>query len=85
MVGRCIEKGLAVDHRLVRFEVLISDRPGGVAEMSSIIAACGASIKDMAMERAFHRSDAFTVAVRVVAETRDREHAHELHDKLKKR
>ncbi|VDO39397.1 unnamed protein product [Haemonchus placei] len=85
MVGRCIEKGLAVDHRLVRFEVLISDRPGGVAEMSSIIAGCGASIKDMAMERAFHRSDAFTVAVRVVAETRDREHAHELHDKLKKR
>ncbi|KAK6031959.1 pyridoxal-phosphate dependent protein [Ostertagia ostertagi] len=34
MVGRCIEKGLAVDHRLIRFEVLISDRPGGVAELT---------------------------------------------------
>ncbi|VDO70473.1 unnamed protein product [Heligmosomoides polygyrus] len=41
MVGRCIEKGLAVDNRLVRFEVLISDRPGGVAELSKIVADIG--------------------------------------------
>ncbi|PIO76754.1 ACT domain protein [Teladorsagia circumcincta] len=85
MVGRCIEKGLAVDHRLIRFEVLISDRPGGVAELSKIVAEVGASVKDMTMERAFHRSDAFTVAVRVIAETRDSDHAHELNEALKKR
>ncbi|KAK5981103.1 L-threonine dehydratase catabolic TdcB [Trichostrongylus colubriformis] len=85
MVGRCIEKGLAVDNRLIRFEVLISDRPGGMAELAKLVGDSGASIKDMMMERAFHRSDAFTVACRVIAETRDEGHAYELHETLKKR
>ncbi|RCN52061.1 putative threonine ammonia-lyase, partial [Ancylostoma caninum] len=85
MVGRCIEKGLAVDNRLIRFEALISDRPGGVAELSKLVADTGASVKDMAMERAFHRSDAFTTNCKVVVETRGLEHAVELRNVLKKR
>ncbi|KAE9416481.1 hypothetical protein Angca_006019, partial [Angiostrongylus cantonensis] len=75
VLGRCIEKGLAVDNRLIRIDVIVSDRPGGVAEFTQMIANMGASVKDMALERAFHRSDAFTVNCSVVVETRDEEHA----------
>lgn len=29
VLGRAIERGLAVDGRLIRIEVVVSDRPGG--------------------------------------------------------
>ncbi|VDM72939.1 unnamed protein product [Strongylus vulgaris] len=96
MIGRCIEKGLAVDNRLVRFEALISDRPGGVAELSRIVSETGAKIKAMAMgfvailisaikERAFHHTEAFNTQCKVIAETRGIDHALELNSSLKKR
>ncbi|KJH53397.1 pyridoxal-phosphate dependent protein [Dictyocaulus viviparus] len=47
VLGRCIEKGLAIDHRLIDIDVLVSDRPGGGAELLKIIADMGASMKDM--------------------------------------
>uniref|UniRef100_A0AC34PVW7 Threonine ammonia-lyase n=1 Tax=Panagrolaimus sp. JU765 TaxID=591449 RepID=A0AC34PVW7_9BILA len=52
VLGRCIERGMVYDNRLIRFKVVVSDRPGGVAELTHIIAESGASIKDMFMERA---------------------------------
>ncbi|CAJ0591389.1 unnamed protein product [Cylicocyclus nassatus] len=85
MIGRCIEKGLAVDNRLIRVEALISDRPGAVAELAKIVADTGSKIKAMAMERAFHHSEAFNTQCRVIAETRGIHHALELNNTLKKR
>ena len=29
VLGRCLERGLAADGRLVKFTVTVSDRPGG--------------------------------------------------------
>ena len=40
-LGRTIERGLAVDGRLVRFVVTVSDRPGGIAELTKLIAGMG--------------------------------------------
>lgn len=45
MLGKVIERGLAADGRLIRFVVIISDRPGGMAALCSEISACGGSIK----------------------------------------
>ena len=42
VLGRVIERGLAADGRLVRFSVVISDRPGGLAELTKILADHGA-------------------------------------------
>uniref|UniRef100_A0A7E4VS92 Serine racemase n=1 Tax=Panagrellus redivivus TaxID=6233 RepID=A0A7E4VS92_PANRE len=85
VLGRCIDRGLVFDHRLIRFKVIVSDRPGGISELSQIIATTGASVKDMFMERAWLRQDAFSVSVKVVAETRNREHVKELEEALRKR
>ena len=37
-LGRVIERGLAADGRLVRFEVVVSDRPGGIASLTKLLA-----------------------------------------------
>lgn len=63
----------------------MSDRPGGCAELTNIVAEAGASIKDMFMERAWLRQDVFSVMVKVVAETRNKKHIEALESKLRER
>ncbi|KAK5967141.1 L-threonine dehydratase catabolic TdcB [Trichostrongylus colubriformis] len=83
VLGRTIDRGLAVDGRLNRLEVVVSDRPGGIAELTTRIAHMGASIKDIFHERAWISTDVFSVKVKVVAETRDRQHVAELEEMLR--
>lgn len=37
VLGRCLERGLAADGRLVRFSVRVEDRPGGVASLTKLL------------------------------------------------
>jgi len=53
VLSRVIERGLVADGRLCRFTAVISDRPGGLADLASQIALTGASIKQVAHDRAF--------------------------------
>ena len=69
MIGRVIERGLAADGRLVRFVATISDRPGGLAGLTSVIASVSASVKDIVHDRAFATSDLSSVDVRCTVET----------------
>ena len=52
-LGRVIERGLAADGLLVRIAAEVSDRPGGVAELTALVADMGASVKDIFHERAW--------------------------------
>lgn len=81
ILGRCLERGLAAESRLLKFTVTVSDRPGGIAELCKALASIGVSIKDIMHERAW-LSDVFSVNVKVVCETRDRNHAEQLKDLL---
>ncbi|PNF22306.1 L-threonine ammonia-lyase [Cryptotermes secundus] len=78
ILGRCLDRGLACDGRLLKFSVTVSDRPGGIAELCRQMASIGISIKDIMHERAWIQSDVFSVEVKVVCETRDIEHANML-------
>jgi threonine dehydratase len=82
ILSRVIEKGLVHDGRLTRFTVVISDRPGGLAELSRVIAAAGASIKDIAHDRAFSGPDVSAVHAVCTVETRDRPHIAALRRRL---
>ncbi|KAK9293948.1 hypothetical protein QLX08_011246 [Tetragonisca angustula] len=82
ILGRCLERGLAAEGRLLKFTVTVSDRPGGIAELCRMLASIGVSIKDIMHERAWIMSDIFSVDVKVVCETRDREHAEQLKNML---
>ena len=83
LLGRCLDRGLAADGRLITFNVVVSDRPGGIAELTKLISSVGVSIKDIVHERAWVRTDAFAVGVRILAETRNRKHSRELFKMLR--
>ncbi|CAN5579862.1 threonine ammonia-lyase [soil metagenome] len=78
VLSRVIERGLVADGRLSRFTATISDRPGGLADLTAQIAAMGASIKQVVHDRAFASSDVSAVNVLCTVETRDRMHLEEL-------
>jgi len=84
ILSRVIEKGLVHDGRLTRFTARISDRPGGLAELCRVIASIGASIKDIAHDRAFSGPDVSAVHAVCTVETRDRRHIAVLHRALRK-
>ena len=81
-LDRVIERGLASDGRLCRFTATISDRPGGLARFAGLIAEEGASVIDIAHDRAFADEDISTVAVHCVVETRDAQHIATLRARL---
>jgi len=84
MLGRVIERGLASDGRLCRFTAVISDRPGGLARFAGLIAEEGASVVDIAHDRAFCSEDINTVTVHCVVETRDEGHIATLKARLER-
>jgi len=83
VLSRVIERGLVADGRLGRFTAVISDRPGGLADLAAQIASTGASIKQVVHDRAFASSDVSAVNVVCTVETRNHEHLAELRAKLK--
>jgi threonine dehydratase len=82
VLGRVIEYGLVADGRIARFRTVISDRPGGLARLTTLIAESGASVKQITHERAFASPDVSTVDVDCIIETRNREHVRSLLERL---
>jgi threonine dehydratase len=83
VLSRVVERGLVADGRLCRFTAMISDRPGGLADLAAQIAASGASVKQVVHDRAFAGSDVSAVHVLCTVETRNHQHLAELRDRLK--
>jgi threonine dehydratase len=83
VLSRVIERGLVADGRLCRFTAVISDRPGGLADLAAQIASTGASIKQVVHDRAFASSDVSTVNVLCTVETRNHQHFAELRAQLR--
>jgi threonine dehydratase len=79
---RVIERGLAADGRIYRFDVLLSDRPGSLAQLSAILAEVGANVTEIVHNRTFAGPDLSRVHVLCTVETRDREHINELKRRL---
>jgi threonine dehydratase len=80
--SRVIERGLAADGRIYRFDALISDRPGGLAHLSSVLAAAGSNVTEIVHNRTFAGPDLSRVHVLCTVETRDREHIAEIQQRL---
>lgn len=78
VLGRVLERGLSADGRLVRVVSPVSDRPGGIAGFTRMVAALGGSVKDIHHERAWLHSAVDQVVLKVVLETRGEEHNAEI-------
>jgi threonine dehydratase len=83
IISRIIERGLAADGRLCRVTAYVSDRPGSLARLLSIIAGTGASIKEVHHDRNFGPADIARVAISCTMETRDFQHVEEIHQALR--
>jgi threonine dehydratase len=81
-LGHIIERGLAEDGRLCRIGVRISDRPGGLAHLTAVIASTGASVKEIIHDRNFGPADVASVRVWCILETRDADHVRLVHEAL---
>jgi len=82
VLSRVLERGLASDGRLCRLTATISDRPGGLARFTALIAEEGASVMEIHHDRAFASADVSTVTVHCIIETRDAEHIASLRRRL---
>lgn len=80
--SRVIERGLAADGRIYRFDVLLSDRPGGLAHLSAVLANAGANVTEIVHNRTFAGPDLSRVHVLCTVETRDRMHVAEIQQRL---
>ena len=81
--SRVIERGLAADGRIYRFDALITDRPGSLAHLSGVLAAAGANVTEIVHNRTFAGPDFSTVHVLCTVETRDRAHIAEIEERLR--
>ena len=84
VLGRVIDRGLAADFRLVRIVVTVSDRPGGIAKLTTLLANEGASLKDIYHERAWLRSSVSNVQCKLIVELQGREHRERLKKAMRK-
>ncbi|KAL7538988.1 hypothetical protein ACHAXR_008934 [Thalassiosira sp. AJA248-18] len=82
VLGRVLERGLAADDRMRNFVATVSDRPGGIARLTTLLGDLGASIKDIYHERAFLQSNIDQVHVKVVVELQGKEHAQKIKQAL---
>jgi threonine dehydratase len=82
VLGRVIERGLAAEDRLVNFYAEVSDRPGGIAKLTTLLAENNASIKDIYHERAWLHTNVDRVQVKCVVELNGKEHADRLYKAL---
>jgi threonine dehydratase len=80
--SRVIERGLAADGRIYRFDVLISDRPGGLAHLSGVLASAEANVTEIVHNRTFAGPDLSRVHVLCTVETHDRVHIEEIKQRL---
>lgn len=53
LFGRCLERGLIAVGRLLRFSVVISDKPGSLSALCAVTSAAGGSIIEVVQERKF--------------------------------
>ena len=74
MLDRVLDHGLVADGRRWRFSTRVSDRPGGIARLSAVIAAAGANVREIVHDRAFSGPDVFSTSVAVTVDTADRDH-----------
>jgi threonine dehydratase len=78
LLSRIIERGMAADGRLCRVVAQVSDRPGSLARLATVLASTGASVKEIDHDRHFGPRDVGTVSISATLETRDFEHVAEV-------
>lgn len=82
VLSSCIEKGLALEGRLVRFTITVDEKSGGLAQIITLLASVSARIRDMTQEQILTDNNMFTLKCNVLVEVRDSKHAQSVKTSL---
>jgi len=77
-LSRCIERGLAMEGRIVKFHCDVTDRCGGLNALLEILKEHQANIKDIVHDRTALPRTVYKVRVTCRAETIDKQHSVDL-------
>jgi threonine dehydratase len=81
---RIVRQAMARQGRILRFSVLLDDRPGALAELLSVVARQGGNILDIDHLQGARDVPVMMARVEIELETRGREHAAGLLDAIKR-
>jgi len=74
VIARVIEKGLVQEGRLTRLSLIIPDRPGALARVSTLVADQGANILEIIHTRGFSRAEIGESEITLTLETSGEDH-----------
>ena len=74
VISRVIEKGLVQEGRLSRISLIIPDRPGALARVSTLVADQGANILEIIHTRGFSRAEIGESEITLTLETSGEDH-----------
>ncbi len=83
ILSRVISRGLLKSGRSIDITVALSDKPGQLQNVSSIIASLGANVVSVSYDRSDEDMDITSCFLRLSMETRNRDHANEIVAELK--
>lgn len=78
VIARVIEKGLVQEGRLVRLSLIVPDRPGALARVSTLVADQGANIQEIVHTRGFSRAEIGESEITLTLETYGQQHITEV-------
>jgi threonine dehydratase len=78
VVSRVIEKGLVQEGRLVRISLIVPDRPGALARVSTLVADQRANILEIMHSRGFSRAEIGESEITLTLETSGPQHIAEV-------
>ena len=84
ILSRVINRALLREGRYADFTIALQDKPGQLAEISSIVARHGANVVGVFHEKAGSGTDLNSCTLRLTIETRDHKHVMEIKDAVKK-
>ncbi|HXG18841.1 MAG TPA: threonine ammonia-lyase [Methylomirabilota bacterium] len=78
VIARVIEKGLVQEGRLTRLSLIVTDRPGALARVSTLVADQGANIQEIVHTRGFSRAEIGESEITLTLETLGPQHIAEV-------
>jgi threonine dehydratase len=78
VIARVIEKGLVQEGRLTRISLIVTDRPGALARVSTLVAEQGANIEEIVHTRGFSRTEIGETEITLTLETFGPQHIAEV-------
>lgn len=83
ILSRVINRALLREGRYADFTIALQDKPGQLAEISSIVARHGANVVGVFHEKAGSGTDLNSCTLRLTIETRDHKHVSEIKEAVK--